>query len=127
MIGSQNGDITRLTNGIDTLVTKQGTNVSVSYDRTQATLYINKPGVNLTGGNINGQTLVTLPDGVEIANSALVGKIAPVLDSSWVPTGDYISLGTSDKKTINVRCKSNHTNGVVTFTGTFPRQWLTVS
>lgn len=101
--------------------------MSVLYTRTHATLYINKTGVNLTGGNTKNQIIATLPDGVTMNNSALVGKIAPILDSSWVPTGDYVTFGTDDKKNISVRCKSDHRNSVIVFTATFPRQYLMIS
>lgn len=119
--------ISQLTENFNKLILIQGTNLEIRYNGAHATLYINKEGVNLAGGNINGQILVTLPDGIEIANSALVGKIAPVLDASWTPTDDYVTLGVMNKKNITVRCKSNHTNCVIIFSATFPRQYLILS
>lgn len=66
--------------------------MEIRYNRAHATLMINKSGVNLTGGNTSEQVLITLPDGVKLNNTAVLGKIAPILDSSWTPTGDYITL-----------------------------------
>lgn len=81
----------------------------------------------MTGGNTFNQAIVTLPDGVKIQNEALLGKPAPVLDGSWVPTGDYVTLGTSDEKNITGRTLNNHTDCVVIFSTTFPRQYLQLS
>lgn len=104
-----------------------GTDCSIHYTEVNATLVIIKSGADLTGGNTFNQAIVTLPDGVKIRNEALLGKPAPVLDGSWVPTGDYVTLGTSDEKNITGRTLNNHTDCVVIFSATFPRQYLQLS
>lgn len=121
------GELSSLNTNIADTHIIAGTDCSIRYTEVNATLVIIKGGANLTGGNTSNQVIVTLPDGVKIQNEALLGKPAPVLDSSWVPTGDYVTLGTSDEKNITGRTLNNHTNCVVVFSTTFPRQYLQLS
>lgn len=125
--GTCTGAISSLNANIADTHTITGTDCSIHYTEVNATLVIIKSGANLTGGNTFNQAIVTLPDGVKIQNEALLGKPAPVLDGSWVPTGDYVSLGTSDEKNITGRTLNNHTDCVVIFSTTFPRQYLQLS
>lgn len=96
------------------------------YNEREAYIMISESMKKITGGNVNTNVVITLPKEFRIDVRAVQGKLAQILNSSWVPTGDLLHLGISGQN-IRGRCKENHENCVIVFSAQFPRSFLKIS